>query len=278
MTKPKKVSKTVWHRLTRFDGAAIKEALETFSDDRPLIISYSNCSAEFDDEIWEFEELEKFLTYYNRNELISASLRIHVARKDRIDAFIEVFFQNGNSKIRIQSDSDGEVLRAEEIFKKHKKRCQISIDYAQKTIKKNLVIFIGHGRSKSWRDLKDHLCDFHNFKVEAYEIGSRAGMSIANVLQSMKEKSSFALIVMTAENQDSQGRLHARENVIHEAGLFQGHLGFQRAIILLEDGCETFSNIDGIQYIKFSKNNIKEIFGDVIAVINREFFSRDDLD
>jgi len=54
-------------------------------------------------------------------------------------------------------------------------------------------------------------------------------------------------------------------------GLFQGRLGFSRAIVLLEDGVEEFSNLHGIQHISFSKGNIKECFGDVLAVIRREF-------
>ena len=29
------------------------------------------------------------------------------------------------------------------------------------------VVFIGHGRSRAWRDLKDHLQDQHGFKIEA---------------------------------------------------------------------------------------------------------------
>jgi predicted nucleotide-binding protein len=35
--------------------------------------------------------------------------------------------------------------------------------------------------------------------------------------------------------------------VIHEAGLFQGKLGFARAIVLLEQDCNEFSNIAGLQ-------------------------------
>jgi Predicted nucleotide-binding protein containing TIR-like domain len=48
---------------------------------------------------------------------------------------------------------------------------------------------------------------------------------------------------MTAEDEKPYGKLRARLNVIHEAGLFQGRLGFNKAIVLLEDGCEEFSNI-----------------------------------
>ncbi len=66
-------------------------------------------------------------------------------------------------------------------------------------------------------------------------------------------------------------KLNARPNVIHEIGLFQGRLGFNKAIVLLENGTEEFSNINGIQQLRFSKGNIKEVFGDILATLKREF-------
>ena len=41
------------------------------------------------------------------------------------------------------------------------------------------------------------------------------------------------------EDEHKDGSVHPRENVIHEAGLFQGRLGFPRAIVLLEPVEET---------------------------------------
>ena len=64
--------------------------------------------------------------------------------------------------------------------------------------------------------------------------------------------------------------MHARMNVIHEVGLFQGRLGFERASIMLEDGCEEFSNVQGLGQIRFPKGNIKAAFEEVRAVIERE--------
>jgi predicted nucleotide-binding protein len=75
---------------------------------------------------------------------------------------------------------------------------------------------------------------------------------------------------MTAEDEQSDGQLHARMNVIHEAGLFQGRLGFQRAIVLLEDGCEEFSNIQGLGQIRFPKGDIRAVFEEVRQVLERE--------
>jgi predicted nucleotide-binding protein len=77
-------------------------------------------------------------------------------------------------------------------------------------------------------------------------------------------------LVLTAEDEHSDSTLHARENVIHEVGLFQGRLSFRKAIVLLEEGCIPFSNINGLTYIKFPKGKISAIFEDVRAVLERE--------
>ena len=89
----------------------------------------------------------------------------------------------------------------------------------------------------------------------------------------MMRESSFAILVMTGEDETKDGSKRARQNVIHEVGLFQGSLGFNRAIILKENGVEEFSNIAGVQQIRFTKNNIRETFGDVLGVLRREFGS-----
>jgi predicted nucleotide-binding protein len=87
------------------------------------------------------------------------------------------------------------------------------------------VIFIDHGRSHHWRDLKDHLQDKHGYKVIAYESGARAGRSIRDIVEEMASKASFACLVLTAEDKQEDGTFHARQNVIHETGLFQGNWG-----------------------------------------------------
>ena len=75
-----------------------------------------------------------------------------------------------------------------EVFEEHHSNSIVPND---KEIK-SPVIFIGHGRSSLWRDLKDHLTDKHDYKIEAYETGSRAGHTIKDVLEDMSNKSSFA--------------------------------------------------------------------------------------
>lgn len=134
-------------------------------------------------------------------------------------------------------------------------------------------VFIGHGRSRQWRDLKDHLQDHHGYRVEAYETGARTGHTIRDILEAMLSASSFAVLVMTGEDETGDGGMRARQNVVHETGLFQGRLGFSRAIVLVEEGTEDYSNLQGIHQIRYSAGNIRETFGDVLATLRREFGS-----
>lgn len=131
-------------------------------------------------------------------------------------------------------------------------------------------IFIGHGRSKVWRDLKDFVGERLRLPYDEFNRVPVAGTTNVARLSEMLEGAAFAFLVLTAEDELSDGRVQARMNVIHEAGLFQGRLGFHRAIILLEEGCEQFSNVEGLGQIRFPKGNISAVFEEVRRVLERE--------
>ncbi|MCG3174804.1 MAG: hypothetical protein GMKNLPBB_03093 [Myxococcota bacterium] len=131
-------------------------------------------------------------------------------------------------------------------------------------------IFIGHGQSKVWLELKNFVQDDLHLQYEEFNREPPAGKATKERLEEMLGASSFAFLVMTAEDETADGKLQARANVIHEIGLFQGRLGFNRAIMLLEEGCEEFSNITGINQIRFPKGNIRAIFEEIRRVLVRE--------
>jgi predicted nucleotide-binding protein len=132
------------------------------------------------------------------------------------------------------------------------------------------TIFIGHGRSEQWRVLKDFLKERLSLSFEEFNRISPAGISTQERLGEMLAKCGFAFLIFTAEDVHADSTLHARENVIHEAGLFQGRLGWRRAIVLLEEDCDEFSNIVGLGQIRFAKGNIASCFEEVRRVLERE--------
>ena len=131
-------------------------------------------------------------------------------------------------------------------------------------------IFIGHGRSAHWRDLKDFINERLNLPYDEFNRVPVAGLTNITRLAQMLDQSAIAFLIMSAEDEQADGNLHARMNVIHEVGLFQGRLGFERAIVILEEGCEEFSNIQGLGQIRYPKGNISAIFEDIRQILERE--------
>jgi predicted nucleotide-binding protein len=131
-------------------------------------------------------------------------------------------------------------------------------------------VFIGHGRSSQWRELKDFLHERLRLPWDEFNRESAAGIPTGSRLQTMMEQAAFAFLIMTAEEEHGDGRMHARMNVVHEVGLFQGRLGLHRAIVLLEDGCAEFSNIEGLSQIRFPRGDITARFEEVRRVLERE--------
>jgi hypothetical protein len=124
-------------------------------------------------------------------------------------------------------------------------------------------VVVGHGGSLVWRELKDFIKDRCGLEPDEYNLIATAGLSRKERLQQMLNEAAFAFLVLTAEDEQPDGKVRARENVVHEVGLFQGRLGFTKAIVLLEDGCEQFSNIDGLDQIRFPKGKIAFAFEEV---------------
>jgi hypothetical protein len=120
-------------------------------------------------------------------------------------------------------------------------------------------VLIGHGRSPLWRELKDFLHDRLHLDFEEFNWGSVAGLSTKERLLQMLDASSFAFLIMTAEDERSDGAVTARANVIHEVGLFH-----------LEDGCEEFSNIVGVTQIRFPKGALDTKYEEIRRVLERE--------
>ena len=142
--------------------------------------------------------------------------------------------------------------------------------YSRRTQGAGTNVFIGHGRSPAWRDLKDFIQERLKLPWDEFNRVPVAGVTNIERLSQMLNDAAIAFLVMTAEDEHSDGTAHARENVVHEAGLFQGKLGFSKAIILLEEGCEEFSNIQGLGQIRFPPGNIRAAFEEVREVIERE--------
>lgn len=167
--------------------------------------------------------------------------------------------------VKVGAKEPSQIKAVMNVFEANKEKSLLPLETPKK---KEPIVFVGHGHSEDWKELRDHLRDMHGIEVIAYEAGPRAGHTIEDVLEKMLAKATIAFFVMTGEDETVAGSMNPRLNVVHELGLFQGRLGFNKGIVLLKRGAAEFSNIAGLQQIRFT--DIKEVFGNVVATINRE--------
>ena len=228
---------------------------------------------------WSFDDDDEFFAAY-ASGFVFAMYRVQddglpndafeVDGSNQLDAWGEALIIN--MKITVRSTTRGAIERVLAVFTDAVEGALVPLPPERSPPPaKPPTVFIGHGRSPLWRDLKDHLQDQHGYSVVAYETGARAGHAVRDILEQMLEGSSFAVLLMTGEDEQVDGSSRARQNVVHESGLFQGRLGFDRAIVAIEDGVEEFSNLQGVHQLRFSSGSVREIFGDVLATLRREF-------
>jgi predicted nucleotide-binding protein len=145
----------------------------------------------------------------------------------------------------------------------------------RKANEKNIVppkepcVFIGHGRSPAWSLVQRYVNEELQLRSVSFESKPRAGMSTVAILDEMLQEATFAVLVLTGDDVAESGK-RARQNVVHEAGLFQGALGFRRAILLVESGIEEFSNVHGLQHISFEHGRIEATFTTLRETLKRE--------
>ena len=264
----RRVKKTTEFLHTLFSADVLREAYQTFlhtfrQEEKDI---YQSLEVQIERVTWGHDSVEEFLADY-RNLTGIAKFSVSASGTD---GRLWVRVDRGSDTCVVVEGPDRQTIETlYEVFEKHAEASMLP--QPPKPPPPRPKIFRGHGHSPLWRDLKDHLHEQHGYEVDAYEVGARAGHTIRDILESMLGKGTLAILVMSGEDATRDERLMPRLNVVHELGLFQGRLGFSKAIVLLEEGTQEFSNIHGTHQIRFTKGNIKETFGDVLATLGREF-------
>jgi predicted nucleotide-binding protein len=208
------------------------------------------------------------ISFLESEDIDKATLYIN-----KIEDFFDKYRSRSNSDFfyfppALISNNDDSVKQISSLLKKLKTLSKEDIQKELESIdikstpksKGGGKIFIGHGRSKLWARVQLFVKDDLDLTTLVFEDESRTSETIINILSQFLDEASFAILLLTAEDETADGKIRARQNVIHEAGLFQGRLGFDKVIILKQDNVEEFSNIAGLQYIPFLSDNIEQTF------------------
>jgi hypothetical protein len=260
------MKKTTRFSNTLFSVAALKEAIDVFSEATKGKLRPGNLAIYREYEDWAHDALEDFFYDYQRG-FGRVLFSIHGDSDQALEYSVSEL--NYLSQVTIAFPIRDNIEKVSSVFKKHSPICNIY--ELQKKLHKP-TIFIGHGRSALWRDLKDHLHEKHKFEIQAYETDDRSSSYTFQNVENMVRDSSFAILILTCEDEMTNGSFRARQNVIHELGYSQAKLGRKNTLVLVEEDVDWPSNIQGIDHFYFSKGNIKEVFGDIIAALEKRTF------
>lgn len=138
-------------------------------------------------------------------------------------------------------------------------------------VSKQERVFISHGSSNDWREVQDYI--EKDLQIQTLELAQEPnrGRTILQKLDDESNRCSYAVIIMTGDDDVGHERPRARENVMHEIGYFQGKYGLKNICLLYEEGTNIPSNIHGLVYIPFPKGLVRATFGPLARELNALF-------
>jgi len=128
-------------------------------------------------------------------------------------------------------------------------------------------IFLGHGHNQVWVQIEKYIKEL-GYNVESFETQKYNSPRIFDKLIKLLNECNVAVMVMSGDDSNSNGTIHARQNVVHEIGLFQGRYGLERVIMFRQSNVEVFSNIGGFLTISYENEPNKENFEELKNILD----------
>jgi sugar/nucleoside kinase (ribokinase family) len=135
-------------------------------------------------------------------------------------------------------------------------------------------VLIAHDDNPQWgvvRNFIERNCGLPTYELSSSEVDDN---NLAELMRRTLARCSFAVCLLSAKDLGPGGRTPADQNIVHQAGIFQGRYGFGRVAILAEEGCDTFSNIAGLIRMDFPAGRITSTFLELERMLLREGLMR----
>ena len=135
-------------------------------------------------------------------------------------------------------------------------------------------VFIVHDGNPQWRavrEFSEQRCGLLTYELSSVSV---AGDNLAELMREHLTQCSFAICLLSATDVTSSGRGRVDQNIVHQAGILQGRYGFGRVAMLVEEGCEMFSNIAGLIRLDFPPGRVDSTFLELERVLRREGLTR----
>ena len=174
--------------------------------------------------------------------------------------FIPMVYVPGADDIRIKACCDG-LKKTKDVFKDYlteiKEEMLEKDEKSEKTVHADLnhqnnKVFVVHGHDEALKEKVARLLEKQG--LEAIILSERANKG-KTIIEKFEENSDVgaAICLFTGddigkEKSETVEKQRARQNVVYEAGYFMGKLGRERVIMLVDEGIDLPSDLQGVVY------------------------------
>jgi predicted nucleotide-binding protein len=121
-------------------------------------------------------------------------------------------------------------------------------------------IFVVHGHNETVKQTVSRTLEKLGLEPIILNEQENLGKTIIEKFEENSSNVGFAVVLLTADDEgkskkEEKYKTRARQNVVFEMGYFIGKLGRSRVLLLLENGVEKPSDLDGIVYTPIDENN-----------------------
>lgn len=153
----------------------------------------------------------------------------------------------------------------------------------EKGKKEEFVVFIIHGKSKVWKDVRKHINEQLNFATVVLIDEVDQGDLLDLFKESVWEDCDCAVAIMSPDDKMKNGRVRARQNVLFEIGYCQGlwdHYyqdeSIKPVIILKERKVEMPSDLAGNKVIMYTEGQISKSLEKLSVALEGLFYYLDE--
>lgn len=131
-------------------------------------------------------------------------------------------------------------------------------------------VLVVHDAHPQLPDIRDFIEDRCGLLFHELNSTSMTEHDAESAMKESLDRCCFAVCLLSARDHAQNGQHRTDQDTVHRAGLLQGRYGFGRVAILIEDGCDTFSNIAGLIRLDFPAGRVQSTFLELERMLARE--------
>lgn len=142
---------------------------------------------------------------------------------------------------------------------------------------KKMNIVIMHGKSNVWKDVKN-LVNRLGYTSRVLKEEYTGEIIFEKMRRIIWKDIHCCLIILSADDVTRQNRYRARQNVVFELGYCFGafdsipsRYSYNSVIVLMENKVESFTDINGLEFIEFKKDKISDKFTEIEKILQKAY-------